>query len=114
MGHDAVDPVAGVDVLAEQADGHAGHGEGVGGVAAELGEGRGVGLLPGVADAELLGGDERPVGEVDGGRVGHHRQVGAVEGAALEEEDLAAATLLGRGAHDPHGEAEVVDKPGER
>ena len=43
---DAVDLVAGAEVLAEEADGHLGHDEGVAGVDALLGGGRGVGVRP--------------------------------------------------------------------
>ena len=45
--------------------------------------------------------------------VDHHRHVDAVEGAPLEQQDLAAAALLGRGADDPHGHAEVVGHGGQ-
>jgi hypothetical protein len=38
VGHDAVDPIVGVDVLTQQADGHTGDREGVGGVDAQLNE----------------------------------------------------------------------------
>src|SRR5262245_6053021 len=44
----------------------------------------------------------------------HHRRVHAGEGATLEEQDLAAAALLGRGADDAHGQADVVGDPGRR
>ena len=45
--------------------------------------------------------------------VDHHRRVGAVEGAPLEQEDLAAAALLGRGAEHGDREPEVVGDAGQ-
>ena len=45
--------------------------------------------------------------------VHHHRGVDAVEGAPVEQEDLAPAALLGGRAEDAHREAEVVGHPGE-
>src|SRR5687768_8552536 len=44
----------------------------------------------------------------------HHRRVHAVEGAALEHEDLAAAALLGRRAEHLHRDAEVVGQRSQR
>ena len=47
-------------------------------------------------------------------RVHHHRRVHAVERAAFEHEDLAAAALFGRRADDRDRDAELVDERRER
>ena len=113
LGHDAVDLVAAAQVLADEADGHLGHHHGVRGVHALLGRRRGVRGPARVVDLEVVdgqaGGDEAVLGP----GVDHHRGVGAVEGAALEEQDLAAAALLGRRAEHGDGEAEVVGHAGQ-
>ena len=54
------------------------------------------------------------LGDVNRGRVDHHRQVEVGERAGFEQLDLAAATLLGGSAVDPHRDAEIVGQPGER
>jgi hypothetical protein len=113
VGDDPVDLVEVVDVLAEQSHAHLGHGEGVEGVDAQLGIGGGVRLLARVTDAELLGRDHRPVGNVERRRVGHHGQVGAGEGAPVQEQDLSAAALLGGGAHHRDGQTDVVGHGGQ-
>ena len=57
---------------------------------------------------------ERPgPGDVDRARMDHRRRVQAVESAAFEHLDLAAATLLGRGAQHVQGDAQVVGQGGE-
>jgi hypothetical protein len=108
VGRDPVDPVAGVDVLAQQADGHSGEGEGVGGVDSQLRVGGGMGGFAGIADAELLGGDDGPLDDINRARMRHHRQVRAGEGTLLEQCDLSPAGFLGGRAQDSHGEPELV------
>ena len=65
------------------------------------GDGRGVGGPARVVDVEVVDGQAGGDEPVLGPGVDHHRRVGAVEGAALEQEDLAAAALLGRRAERP-------------
>ena len=114
LGHDAVDLVARAEVLAQEADGDLGDGQGVGGVDAPLGEGRGVRRLPVEEDVEVGDGQALHVDLVHGRGVDHHRRVDAIEGAPLEHEDLAAASFLGRGSQHPHRDPQVVGHPGQR
>ena len=69
-------------------------------------------------DVEVVDGQAGGLETVLGPGVDHHRRVGAVEGAPLEQEDLAAAALFGRGAEDRDRQAEVVGQrrpgPGRR
>ena len=114
MGDDAVDAVGAADVLAQQADPDLRDGQRVGAVDALLGPRRGVRGLAPVADLPVA---DRQAGHrltLDRRGVHHHRRVDAVEGAALEHQDLAAAALLGRRAEHLHGQPEVVGERGER
>ena len=113
--YDAVHLVARPEVLAEEPDRDLRDGERVGGVDAELGRRGGVRLVAGVANREV----RRPRSTrgrhvLDRCRVHHHRRVHAVERAAFEEEDLAAAAFLGRCADDADRQAELVDERRER
>ena len=60
-----------------------------------------MGVAARVADVEVVDGQAGGREAVLGPGVDHHRRVDAVEGAALEEEHLAAAALLGRRARGP-------------
>jgi hypothetical protein len=108
VGDDPVDPLRRTDVLAEQSDGHLGHGERVRGVDAELRIGGRVRRHPGEAHVEVLDRQARHPGRLEGRWVDHHREVRAVEAAGAQHQDLAAPTLLGGGTEDPDREAELV------
>ena len=111
---DAVDAIAPPDVLAEEADRRLGDGDRVGGVHAELGKGGGVRRLAGVVDVEGGPREHRRLGGVDRRRMHHERGVNPGEGAALQEQDLAAAALLGGRPDDADGQADVVRDPRRR
>ena len=96
MHHDAVHLVAGPQLLAEQADRDLGDGHRVSRVHAQVRRERGVRLAAGVLHVHVRDGRDARVQVLIRGRVHHHRGVHAVEGAAFEEQNLAAATLLGR------------------
>jgi hypothetical protein len=74
--------------------------------------GRSVGFLTGVADAELLGGDDGPLDDISGTWVGHHRQMRTIKGAALEQQDLSAAAFLSRCTDHPHRQPQFVSHCG--
>ena len=112
---DAVDAVGLADVLAQQADRRLGHGERVGGVDAELGEGRRVRGLAVVVDVDVRrrrGTGMRSISVGAGCTI--IAACDAVEHALVEHDDLAAAAFLGRGAEDLDGDAEVVGQRRER
>ena len=91
-----VNAVGRTDVLPEQPDGGLRHRQRVGGVNPPLREGRSMRLLAGVADLEVGSGDNGQLDHVRGGRVHHHGGIDARKCAALEEEDFAPTTFLGR------------------
>ncbi len=110
VGDDAVNAVGRTDVLSEEADRGLRDGEGVGGVYAKLGEGRGVRFLAGAMNFKHGSGDDFCADHIKGGGVNHHGGVDACETAAFEEENFAAgvAYLFGGGADDADGEASLV------
>ena len=107
--HDAVHPRAVRQLLPEQADGDLRDHERVVRVDAVVGVGARVGAngrRTGCASARPRTAAPRPTSTGPG--MGHHREVEAREGAAVEQLDLAAAALLGGGAVDLDREVELV------
>ena len=111
MGHAAVQAVGGVDVLAQQAEGGLCDRERVERVHPELRKGGGVRGLSGVAHLQVGAGERRELLGVDRRRVRHHREVLVGEPAALEQQDLPAAVLLGRRPDDSDGETDLIGDP---
>ena len=107
-GDDAVDAVGLPDVLAQQPDGRLGDGEGVGGVDAPLGKGRRRAPPCRCSAPRTATRRGRAARQSTGARVDHHGDVDAREDAAVEQQDLAAAALLGRRPDDGDGEPDVV------
>ncbi len=65
-------------------------------------------------DAHVRDGADARIDVFDRSGMHHQRGVYAVEGAALEHEDLSAAALLGRCADHRQRDAELVDQRRER
>ena len=107
-GDDAVHAVAGLELLAQQADGRLGHDHRVSRVDALPGEARGVRLATQVGDGQLLHGDEGRLGDVLRPGMDHERRVDVTKQPRLDEGDLAATTLLGRCAQHAHAQAEAL------
>ena len=68
---------------------------------------------PGVVHLDVVDGQAGGLEPVLGPGVDHHRGVGAVERAALEQEDLAPAALLGRRAEHRDRQPDVVGHRGQ-
>ncbi len=112
-GDHSVHLIPGRQLLAQQAERHLGDRHRIEGVHPFPGRGRRVGLLAGEVHVEVGHGQTGARHALDRPRVHHHGRVDVVEGAPLEHEDLPAATLLGRGAEDPHLQADLVGHRGE-
>ena len=99
-------------MLAESGDGVVAEDGGVEGVAAQVRVGGRVRLLSEVLDLPRGDGDGAHLGQIDVRRVDHHRRVDSLEGPGLGHEDLAAASLLTRRAHDHDPSAGGVGEGG--
>ncbi len=110
-GHDAVDLVARLEVLAKQAHGHLGDRDRIGGVHAEVRRKRRVRVLAVEPVAALAARQRGEDVALERAGVHHHREMHAVEGALLGHEDLAAPAFLGRRAVDTYRDPEVVRQP---
>ncbi|MEZ5322673.1 MAG: hypothetical protein R2698_11495 [Microthrixaceae bacterium] len=91
MGDDAVNALAGSDVLAERADVEVSEHGRVQSVPAQVWCGGGMCGQTRVLDVQLLHGDRVECGEVRIRGVHHHRHVHPFEGAGPDHRDLAAA-----------------------
>ncbi len=115
LAHEQADAASPGELLAQQPDRHLGHHSGVGGVDPQVRGGGGVGGPAGVGDGEAGDagcGDVVRV-HVLGLGVHHHRHRHVVEDPPLQQKDLAAAVLLGRGPDDGDADAELVGHLGE-
>ena len=113
LGDDAVHLVAGLQLLAQQADRHLGHDHGIGGVDPLMRGRRGVRGAPDEAHLHVVDGEALGRQPVLRPRVHHHRRVGAVEGPPLEQHELAAPAFLGRRAEHGDAEPEIIGDTGE-
>jgi hypothetical protein len=113
LGDDAVHADRRCQLLAEQADGDLRDRERVGRVAAELRVGAGVGGDAPVGDVEVRHRLRPGVDGVGRARVDHHREREVVEAPGVQQRDLPAAALFGRGADDADADAEVGGDAGE-
>ena len=110
---DAVDAVGRQQLLAQESDSGLRDDQGVGGIQASLGEASGVRLATGVGHFQLVHRDDVRRGHVCRPRMDHHRRVDAVEGAGVDEPQLAAAGLLGGRAQDGDAQTELLCDRGE-
>src|SRR5699024_9953557 len=83
------------------------------GVDAAFGIGGGMGGTSGVFDVPVGDGEGFGLGDVNGGRVGHEGEIEFGERTTVEQFDLAAAALFGRGADDLDRDAELRGHLGE-
>ncbi|CAM5452128.1 hypothetical protein SCALM49S_05627 [Streptomyces californicus] len=100
-------------MLAQQAQGDLGDGQRVGGVAALVRVEAGVRGAAGVRDVEGAEREGTEVGHLERAGVHHHRGVHPVERAGVQQQRLARAPFLGRGADHAYGQAEFVRVRGE-
>ncbi len=105
---DPVHALVGADVLSQRGHRVVPEHRGVEGVAAPVREGGGVRGLARVGGRELLDRDHVHASQVEAGRVDHERGVDALERAPAGEQDLPAASLLGRRAHHDHPSAQLL------
>ncbi len=110
MGEYAVDLVGWIDRLPEGGDVHVGLHGGIECVDPNLRFERGVRLLAVELDVELCHREEVLVDDIIVRRVNHHCRGGVAERAGVDEIDLAAVGLLGRGAEHRYANAELVGK----
>ena len=108
MGYDAVYAHSGRQLLSQQSDRDLGQGNGVRGVDALFRIGRRVGCLTAEGDVGVGHREGAGLGDVDGRRVGHHREVKARERPSFQHLDLASAAFLRRRAVHLDGQPEVV------
>ncbi len=108
VGDDAVHHVAGLHLLAQQADGHLRDGDGVGGIEPQIRRDGGVRFAARVADRHLRERQRPRAGDVERTGVQHHRGGDVVERTGVEQQHLSATRLLGGRAEQYDGEAELV------
>ena len=111
---DAVNLVERAQMLAQQTDRDLGDRERVGRVHAQLRSDRRVRLPARVLHADVRDRADARVEVFHRRRMHHQRRVHSVEGAAVEHQDLAAATFLGRRADHRQRDAELVGERRER